>query len=810
MMTKVFRISGNLISLFMTVIAPTLVASRGQRNATARPGWGVTAALLLIASGWVCQAGTARAQLANYAQSGSPPDPGLALLQEEPHDLIFFTEESGGGWVKARLLDVPDRRAGTKQTGVLKVAVLGIDDQVFGANWSDVRRIDFWEQRLEREAKERIARRDFKGAYPFLSVLIRDFPGLPNLEMIRSDFLWQDAIDRASRQEFLQSLTMLEELRDYNPDYEPTRVMRAIDGLNDKLMQQLVRERKLDDAQAMLSRLEEKYRGDNLQSIAKWDEAFLTLAKRKRQQAVEARDRGDYREAGKLARESVALKPSIAGGKELVRQIQQIYPIVTVGVLQSATEFDPTSMSNWAARRSGRLLYRTLFEMKGAGPEGGEYDFLFGDTEQRADRMEFDLTLRPEQLREPLNRIKGFQLYDKIADRARPQSDEFFTAWAAAIEAMGMDGPTQLRCKLRRPHILPSSLLQLPVDGSWFGDVAGSPTGDYRRAGVSEDEVQYKLIGQPRIETQPREIIEVRTESAADGVAALLGGEIDVLDRLFPSDAARLRDSRNIRVAEYPLPTVHMLIPCSDHAYLAEQTFRRALMYGTNREDILKGELLEGFDSPGCQVISGPFPAGKERDDPMGYAYDRSIEPKRYEPSLAQLLIELNRNQMKAFADRAEEEMPAMTPIRLAYPAENLSRTACEAIKSQWELLGLEVELVRLPVGESIPGEGVADLYYAAIALWEPIIDARRLLGPDGLAASGNPFIGSGLRRLEESRNWKEARDRLLQLHDNVHRFLPVLPLWQLIDSYAYRRDLRGVGTNIVSLYQNADDWQVQ
>ena len=33
---------------------------------------------------------TANAQLANFAQQGVPPDPGLALLQEEAHDLLFL------------------------------------------------------------------------------------------------------------------------------------------------------------------------------------------------------------------------------------------------------------------------------------------------------------------------------------------------------------------------------------------------------------------------------------------------------------------------------------------------------------------------------------------------------------------------------------------------------------------------------------------------------------------------------------------------------------------------------------------------
>ena len=751
------------------------------------------------------------AQQPNYAQSGTPPDPGLGLLQEDPHDLIYLTEKAGGGWAKVHLLDFPGRTPPADRTGALKFQVLGIEGKDFACKWSDVQRIDLWESRLERETKERIAQGDFTGAYPFLSVLIRDYPNRPGLRELRCEFLFQDAVARAREGEFEATLAMLEELRRFAPDYKQATVLRAIGAVTDRLMQQLYDEGDLDLAQQMLARLEEDYRSERLASVAKWNAEFLKMARSKQQEAKAARDAQNYRLARTLARESVYLKPDIAGGEELIREIDTIYPLVNVGVLQSATVLAPTRLDNWGARRSGRLIYRTLFEMQGAGPEGGEYDFIFGEVEMTPDRMHYDLLLETQTLPEPLNGIRGFFLADVLADRAKPDAPTYFAPWAAAVESIGLKGPQQVTFNLRRPHVLPTCLLQIPVDGSWFGGEPMSPTGDYRRDVVEEDEVRYVLSGEPKTPTQPREIVELRTRSAAEGVNLLLQGKVDVLDQLFPADAVRLRKSRRIRVANYPLPTVHMLVPCSDHPYLAERTFRRALLYGINREDILGGELLEGLESQGCRVLSGPFPAGIEVNDPLGYAYDQSIQPRPYEPPLAKLLLAMNTNQMKSLASRRKETLPEMTPIRLAFPADNLSRVACEAIRSQWELLDLEVELVELPVGRTFPepDESVADIVYVSAALWEPVIDARRILGPEGLAASEDQLVGLGLRRLEEARNWREVRDRLLDLHSIAHHELPVLPLWQMVDSYAYRRELIGVGSDILSLYQNAGKWRL-
>ncbi|WP_322975278.1 ABC transporter substrate-binding protein [Aporhodopirellula aestuarii] len=752
---------------------------------------------------------TAHAEIINYAEKGRPEDPGLELLQEDPHDIILFKESAGGGWVKTRLLDLPGRSMPSSPKGQLKFRVIGIETKDFVAKWDDVEMIDFWEKRLERETADRIKNGDFTGAYPFLAVLIRDYPSRPNLRTLRSEFLMRDAGSRYNKGEIGPALAMLEELHRYAPEYKTQAVLAAISMMTDGLMKKLMEENKLELAQKLLARLEKDYLGKSLTSIKKWNQIFLKMAEERQAGAIAALKAENFREARRLSRESIYLKPTIPNGKELVRKIDEIYPLVNVGVLQTAKDLDPTRLDNWAARRAGRLMYRVLFEMKGAGPEGGEYEFLFGETELSPDRMKFSMLLMPEKLEPPLNGVDGFFIADRLAARVSPQSDVYFSPWAAALKAVGLDGPKQIDCILRRPNVLPSALLQMTVDGSWFGGKEGEPTGDYRRDVVEGDLIRYTLVGEQRTASQPREIVEIRTESASEGVAKLLKGEVDVLDQLFPADAVRLESNRKIRVARYPLPSVHMLVPCSDHAFLAERTFRRALVYGTNREDILAGELLESLEVPGCQVLSGPFPAGIENNDPLGYAYDKTIAPRRYEPRLAKLLMTMNANQLEATANRKKEKPPELKPIRLAFPPENLSRSACEAIKSQWELLELKVELVELPVGEAFPKPGTADLAYVAAAVWEPIIDARRVLGPEGMAGSTDQLVGLGLRRLEESKNWKDARDRLLDLHFISHHELPVIPLWQLVDSYAYNRNLLGVGSEIVSLYQNAEKWRL-
>ncbi len=791
------------------------VASGEQaRRWTSPAGWRVRAVAWLLLMG-LCGIGLpllpATAGPPYFAQEGEPEEEGIALLQSEPHDLIRIKPAAGGGWAKVVPIDFPGRELPANPSGPLRVEILGFPTKDFEVDWSDIASIDLWEKRLQREARQRIKDNDFSGAFPFLSILMRDFPNVPGLRELRSEFLLRDAGQHFRNGELKETLAILEELRRYAPQYQADVVLRVIGDVTDRLMEKMLERDQLDYAQQLLSRLKQDYSSDEVASIPKWSKRFREMATVKQEAAIAAVEAEDYRRARQLARASLNIDPSLAGTRALVRRIDQAYPLVRVGVLQRATELDPTRIDNWPARRAGNLVYRALFEPRGAGPEGGEYEFLFGETQLSDDRLVFSMDFAPTRLEGPLGEIDTYTLADVLAARAQRASPTYHPAWASALEELSVLGPQSLDCLLRRPHVLPQALLQIKVDGSWIGQPPETPTGLYHRDTREEDATRFVLNRlDPDEPEQLREIVEVDAPDAAGAVASMLRGELDAIDHLFPADAARLEKAENIRVQHYPLPSVHMLVPCSDHAFLADRTFRRALAYAINRQDVLQGELLQGQRVQGCQVVSGPFPAGVERNDPLAYAYDASILPRPYQPRLAKLLITMTRRQRETLAKKRDEPPPELKPIRLAVPADNIAAIAAEAIKVQLELLEeFPVEIVDLPPGQSMPEAGTADLVYVSAAVWEPIIDARRILGPEGLAGSQDQLVGLGLRRLESARNWREIGQRLKDLHRISHHELPVIPLWQLVDYYAYRTNLTGVGSDIVSLYQNVDNWRL-
>jgi ABC-type transport system substrate-binding protein len=292
-------------------------------------------------------------------------------------------------------------------------------------------------------------------------------------------------------------------------------------------------------------------------------------------------------------------------------------------------------------------------------------------------------------------------------------------------------------------------------------------------------------------------------------LAALERGEIDILDHVFPGDLPALVDDSNLAVSQYSVPTTHVVIFREKPPYLANRTFRRGLAYGLNREAILHQGLLKGQDYPGYGVISGPFPAPLSGSESPAYGYDQQIEPRPYDPRLGLTLRIVGQNEVKGAHDKLEKPVPPLTPIVLGHPADETARIACRAIAAQWKLIGVETKLVEFPPGIFDDAAGECDAVYLEAALWEPIVDAARLLGPEGLAPSSNGFIQLTLRQIEQATSWQLVRQRFRQLHRQLHEDVTLLPLFQTQDHYAYRKSLTGLSAPRVTLYENVEEWQV-
>ena len=162
-------------------------------------------------------------------------------------------------------------------------------------------------------------------------------------------------------------------------------------------------------------------------------------------------------------------------------------------------------------------------------------------------------------------------------------------------------------------------------------------------------------------------------------------------------------------------------------------------------------------------------------------------------------------------------------PIRLTleYPSIAEARATCPKIAEAFTLIGVEIQLVERPETELESGLRSGrrfDLAYRKSRPSLPLRDAGPMLVPgydaspsaDALASAASSRILQLLVLLDRAPETTTARGLAMQVDRESRDELPILPLWQLEDHFAWRAHLRGPRESSERLYQGVVDWEVE
>ncbi len=733
------------------------------------------------------------------------------LFEQASYDQITLDEHNDSLVVKVLPLDFPNRRVPDPfpRAGKIEVRKLEEPETLYEIQWHSIARIELFEQLVLNKANELVAGARFDEAYEYFDFLLEKDPEWPGLSGAIDNYIYEEAkfFHRGGRYE--EALARLRELRERNSQFPGLE--NALGMASEKLVEGYVEADNYRTARQLLRNLAELYPRHAV--VEKWEDRFSQQAADLLSKGREAVESGRFRDAHQLGRRMMHIWPDLPGGKTFIDSVQKGYPRVVVGVTTPAAVHEPSRLHDWGSRRSSRLAWRTLIEFLGRGTEGGNYLCPLG--RMRFDKPSRRLTFHVDPSLDEAGNGDGLTGYDLARQLLAMADDEhpaYRLDWAELAGPVSVRDVYQVTVDLRRSHVCPEALLR-PVVISQIepSRSADSPPSDgpYLIDSQSADEVVYRVNPQspPVSPGQPREIIERHFREGDEAIRALEQHDIDVLDRVNPWDLEKVRSMTGVVVERYAMPLVHCLVPNPRKPFTARREFRRALVYGIHRESILN-RLLRNQPVAGCQVISGPFSPGISHDDPLDYAYDDGIEPRAYDPRLAVALAQVTLSDVAEAKEKEGVKVTDKPEFVLAHPAHEIARVACRSIQRQLALVEIHVRLQELPpeLPPSIPED--VDILYAEVAMWEPAVDARRLLDEDGLCGASSPYMSYALRQLGQAADWGQVSDLLRHIHGLVHTEVSVVPLWQLTDHFAYHRSLGGVGSSPVSLYQNVEMWQ--
>ncbi len=743
-------------------------------------------------------------------------DAGVPLFEREPYDEIILDDENKTV-VEVMLLDFPDRRVpdkrAMKSTDKLIARKLDNPTQEYEILWKDIAEVRLFEEMVLKQAVELVRAgkndpRKFDEAYAYFDFLKHNYPKTKDLDASVEDYLYEDAGHWYKLGKYENALGLLEELYRLNPQHP--KLEAALGGGVQKIAEQLVSADDYPAARQLVAQLKQKFpKHPAIDALeGQWaDEARGLLQEAQSQVAADK-----LRDAWITSLRVLYVYPKLAEAQPFMRDLYSRYPRVVVGVSLPAGSSSADRLFDWAARRNGRLLNRSLVEYKGVGADGGVYTCPFGPVELTDIGRRLSFRLRQGVRWSGGEQLTGFDVARRLlslADLSRPGADADWAELFGGVEVLDV---FNVSVDLRLPHVQPLALLETPLASSAEGDLAAT-VGPYKRLETSGSDTSFTANGgyfdaQPG---QPQEVIERRFDDPNAALAALRQGQIQVVDRLSPWDVEKFRAQADVTVEPYALPSVHCLLPNRQHPFTGHRSFRRALEYGIDREKILKEQLLRGAPRPGCQLVSGPFPLGTGFDDPLRYAYNAEVAVRPWNRRLALALSGIALHDVSEASKKKETgEVKAIPPLVLAYPAHETARIACKAIQRHLKTVQIPIELRELEPGQAFPPDDKYDLVYAELTVQEPLVEAARLLGPDGAAGGATPYMTLALRQLSAASGWSAARKKLQQIHQLADDDTAVIPLWQLTEHFAYHRSLQGIGANPVTLYQNVEQWRGQ
>lgn len=748
------------------------------------------------------------------SDAANPPG---RLFEQVPFDTIHFKDDKQINIVPLQLKGrkLPEN---PRPTDKLLVRTIDDPDSEYEVVWRDIAKIELFEHLVLAEADALVSAGKFNEAFDYFDFLQVFYPKMTSLPESIENYLYEDAKSSQRKGQFEQSLGLLNEIYARNPQF--AGLDKAIGAATGKLVELKVAQKDRTSARRLVQSLIQKFPAS--QTSKDLEQQLATEARQGLSEAQAQLAAGRYREAADTAHQALHIWP-LEEAKQLWAEAHRKFPRVVVGVTLPGGRTEANTMTDWAARRSARLFNRSLLEFQGYGPQGGMFQCPVGEFERQDLGLRMAFRLRKDI---PWSQGDGVLTGNDVACRllalADPTHPAYRADWADLFAGVSVRDVFNIDVELRRAHVHPDAMLQtiLRPWNALPGDDRLAPSiGPYVIDSSAGAETRYLANARyfASSATQPKEIVERFYPEARLASAALKVGDIAILDRVLPWEVESLKTYKHLAVEPYAVPTIHCLLPNQSKPFLARRNFRRALVYGIQREAILREQLLKGSSDANGQVISGPFPKGANNDDPVGYAYNANVPVRPYEPRVAMTLAGLARHEILAMTKTSapDEEkksgadpLPPIPTLVLVHPPHDVARVACRTIQRQLKVIGFPVVLKETKADNPTVPEGDWDLLYTELAMWEPIVDAKRLLGTKGLVQQASPYMDLALRQLDRIDDWKRAREKLLEIHRLADDDVPVIPLWQITDHFAYQRGLIGVGSRPAMLYQNIEAWQ--
>ncbi len=805
-------------------------------------------------------------------ESGNTTTDEKPLVDQEPFDVLLLDQLNEFAQLKvlpikktafALNLPVPEKPFDFNDQGTLKFQLVEFEEKYWQVPWRNLEGVKLFEDLLLEEANTLLNAAKYDVCFRTL-LYLKNYSSMSNSIELRQLFdrcLSEDGRQAMAEGRFDDALSVYEELYFRNPRFISAgrTALEIVSECYERLIEIEVDRRDFLRAQNIITIVLRKY-GDRMADILmKWnrriDEAAIEELGRVRE--VMAENNSDA--AHVAVRRLVHVLPKLREGHEMFKELAEQFPHVYVGVTQPAHDINPNRVFDWASRRVGRLTHRWLFEFNGLTDEGGDYEFPNGSFYRIDDLgLKYRFELRDDHQRFGVPPVTTYQISNRLLELAEIDHPDYYIPWARILKSVEIESDTSVLVELNSPYVRPEAMLQVSYMQT-SSDQYRVPNGKYKTANQQGMDRVFVLneMHAPIPGNQHPTIVERVYKSASAAGEALIRGEVDIVDRIYPADYSRLMRHPDIEVRPYGIPTMHLLIPNPRNLHMKSVNFRRGLTYALDRKALVLEYISMGRVIQGFEPTSGPFPPGSDKTEEISYGVNPTIRPRPESNKLALVLAALvesqEKNRIRAEREREKaremagliepsepEPVPAEngtdqadsgteqatedspTPQQepeivverptfvLAYPDNELVENLCRSMAEKWAIIDIQVTLRKLDPGVLVPDDDDYDLLFMEIFMQEPMVDCYQLFGNQGVAPNVDATIKQSLWMLDRANSWSAVAAALRRIHQQSFNNMTIIPLWQIIDHYAYQKHVSNIGTDNIHLYQNVEHWHFE
>jgi peptide/nickel transport system substrate-binding protein len=690
---------------------------------------------------------------------------------------------------------------------------------------TSIKSVEYFEDMLLAEGDRWLRDGDFPKAFEHYLAAHDRSPGWKGIDERIDKLLFAEGDASLIRQDAERGLRLLRELLARRPDY-PGLVDKLAKAYSERINRALDRGLYAEGRQAL----------HDLETIAATHVLARDARKRYVSKAQSVADRAASKaEDARLVDLAEALRiwPELEEVASKYADLFEKQPTLDVGVLDlppsgprrgnPSPGFGPWVRSQAETRVTPIIYWPLLARDDEAAARGNLSGQLVADLEIADIGRTLNLRLRPGILWSDGSRpVSSIDVARSLSDRAIPQSPSFSARWAGMLERLEAGDDERVTIRLTRPILNPEAWLVVPIGPAHAGRDGLVPTpqgrrtvgdGLFRLDRITETEARFQAATQHETpgNGKIRYLREVRMPRASTAIAALIRGEVSMLEHVPPDRIGELTQDPDVKIGRYAHPSIHRIVLDGRTPALRNRSLRRGLSYAIDRVTLLEESVLRRPPDPRNTVADGPFPTESHANAPQ-------VRPLEHDPLMAKMLIAAGRKELGNEPIRLRFEYPAIPEAQAAAP--KIAELFREAGKVG-DTVGLTIELIeRRPaeLEQELRAGRRFDLVYLADRVAEPAFQAGPLICPgydappsaDALAAVPSPRILQLLLQLERAVDPPSARDLLQQIDREAHDELPILPLWQLEDHYAWRGRLTGPAETAESLYQGIESWEIK